>query len=78
MGDTPNLELRTIEETRVNRSVSLPYDELLTFAKRLCAERGVELPDGDWRLWVEPNGLGSRDDAPRAGLLYATRDERKM
>ena len=42
-------------------SVELPMAEMLKFAKRICAERGLVLPEADWRFVTSgiPDGNNS-------------------
>jgi hypothetical protein len=66
MADSKQHGFATKSESRTTDTVVLDYDLLLAAAKRLCAEAGIALPDGEWTLLVPDPALFSR--GPRAWL----------
>jgi hypothetical protein len=66
MADSKQRGFAAKSETRTTDTVVLDYDLLLAAAKRLCAEAGIALPDGEWTLLV--NDLTSKFNSERARL----------
>ena len=56
-------------DTTVRGRIDIPYEKLLDYAKQLCRDEGIVLPEGKWSLAVSDRSWSVATNIPPSASL---------